>query len=149
MHHVAPPCTPARTAAFLSCDLVRAARCPVGGLWWHSQQGSVMPLLDTGLVFARSLYPCPDRFEDLPDTDRIGALWDSCRHARWLCCNRSGVGVCPRSPQVVGHLGAGASIERSSDPEEIRSFFRGEAAMVGAVLCVPRPPSVCPLPYGM
>ena len=50
-----------------------------GYVLWYSQQGSVMPLLDTGLVFARSLYPCPDRFEDLPDTDRIGALWPSLR----------------------------------------------------------------------
>lgn len=42
---------------------------------WHGQQGTLMPLLDTGLIFARSLYPCTSVFTDLPEADRIGALW--------------------------------------------------------------------------
>lgn len=50
-----------------------------GYVLWYSQQGTVMPLLATGLIFARSLYPCPDSFRDLPKDDRIGALWSSLR----------------------------------------------------------------------
>ncbi|ASK34383.1 23S rRNA (cytidine(2498)-2'-O)-methyltransferase RlmM [Alcanivorax sp. N3-2A] len=46
-----------------------------GYVLWHSQQGSLMPLLDTGLIFARSLYPCAHAFTELPEADRIGALW--------------------------------------------------------------------------
>lgn len=46
-----------------------------GYVLWHSQQGSMTPLLDTGLIFARSLYLCVSAFTDLPEADRIGALW--------------------------------------------------------------------------
>ena len=46
-----------------------------GVVFWHGQQGSVAPLLETGLIFARTLYPCVAEFDDLPEGDRIGALW--------------------------------------------------------------------------
>lgn len=46
-----------------------------GYVLWHGQQGSLAPLMDTGLIFARTLYPCPATFNDLPERDRIGALW--------------------------------------------------------------------------
>lgn len=46
-----------------------------GLVLWHSQQKTLMPLLETGLIFARTLYPCVTEFQALPENDRIGALW--------------------------------------------------------------------------
>lgn len=46
-----------------------------GVVVWLSQQGSLAPVMETGMIFARTLYPCVADFQDLPERDRIGALW--------------------------------------------------------------------------
>ncbi|MGB2249124.1 MAG: 23S rRNA (cytidine(2498)-2'-O)-methyltransferase RlmM, partial [Alcanivorax sediminis] len=45
-----------------------------GYVLWHSQQGSMAPLLHSGLIFARSLSLGIGEFMDIGD-DRISALW--------------------------------------------------------------------------
>lgn len=46
-----------------------------GYVLWSNLQGDPSPLLDSGLIFGRSFYPLTAAFEDLPEHDRIGALW--------------------------------------------------------------------------
>ncbi|MFP1682961.1 23S rRNA (cytidine(2498)-2'-O)-methyltransferase RlmM [Alloalcanivorax sp. C16-1] len=46
-----------------------------GYVLWNNLQGDPDALLQTGLVFGRSFYPLTASFEDLPEQDRIGALW--------------------------------------------------------------------------
>ena len=41
---------------------------------WHSQQGSMAGLLESGLIFARSLSLCVGQFDNIGD-DRISELW--------------------------------------------------------------------------
>ncbi|EKF74991.1 putative 23S rRNA C2498 ribose 2'-O-ribose methyltransferase [Alcanivorax hongdengensis A-11-3] len=45
-----------------------------GYVLWHSQQGSLVPVLSQGLIFARTQFLVSAGFEDLSD-DRIGELW--------------------------------------------------------------------------
>ncbi|WP_290518242.1 23S rRNA (cytidine(2498)-2'-O)-methyltransferase RlmM [Alcanivorax sp.] len=45
-----------------------------GYVLWHSQQGSLASLQDSGLIFARTLSVCVGEFSDIGD-DRITALW--------------------------------------------------------------------------
>ena len=46
-----------------------------GYVLWNNLQGCPDELLQTGLIFGRSFYPVTASFEDLPEQDRIGALW--------------------------------------------------------------------------
>ncbi|MBF5058206.1 RNA 2'-O-ribose methyltransferase [Alcanivorax sp. 521-1] len=46
-----------------------------GYVLWNNLQGDPDALLETGLIFGRSFYPLTAAFEDLPEQDRIGALW--------------------------------------------------------------------------
>ncbi len=45
-----------------------------GYVLWHSQQGSLADLQDSGLIFARTLSVCEGEFSNIGD-DRITALW--------------------------------------------------------------------------
>ncbi|KAF0806919.1 putative 23S rRNA C2498 ribose 2'-O-ribose methyltransferase [Alcanivorax xiamenensis] len=46
-----------------------------GCVFWENLQGDPAPILESGLIFARTFYPLVAAFDDLPERDRIGALW--------------------------------------------------------------------------
>lgn len=55
-----------------------------GYVLWHSQQGSMSSLLQSGLIFARSLSLAVGEFTDIGD-DRISALWPLLEDAAPFC----------------------------------------------------------------
>ena len=55
-----------------------------GYVLWHSQQGSMAAVMESGLIFARSLSLAIGQFADIGD-DRISALWPLLEEAAPFC----------------------------------------------------------------